>query len=362
MTLSTDDFDYPLPAELIAQCPPQRRDASRLMRLDRAGGVVSHHCFGELPGLLRADDLLVMNDTRVLPARLLCRRGTGGRIEGLFVAQRRLGLWEVLLRGAGRCRIGEVLTAAGGPDAPAGEPAALTLMEDLGQGHWLVAVAPAQEAAELLERIGSTPLPPYIRRQAGRESATDRSRYQTVYAARSGAVAAPTAGLHFTPELLEALAARGIERAFVTLHVGIGTFTPVKAADVAGHTMHAEWYNLPPQTAEAISRARRHGRRIVAVGTTSVRVLQTAAAQNAGGELTACSGATSIFIYPPAEFIAVDAMITNFHLPKSTLLMLVAAFCQPGGTGGIAMIKSAYAAAVAAGYRFFSYGDAMLIE
>jgi len=385
-TLHTKDFDFPFDDALIAQVPLGGRDQSRLMMLKRPGGQVSHHCFADLPGLLRAGDLLVLNDTKVIPARFFARRQTGGRIEGLFLQERSVGLWEAMLKGADRCRAGQRMSLEN-------SSVGLELRENLGQGRWLLACEPALPAVEVLEQAGLTPLPPYIRRMAKAagvdsqaDEPADRQRYQTVYAARPGAVAAPTAGLHFTPEVFEALAARGITTARVTLHVGAGTFLPVKADSLAEHTMHSEWYELTESTAAQLNAARAAGRRIVAVGTTSVRVLETVAAQqdpgtavpglsgmgpsgtrlsgtgDAAGIFHACSGWTRIFIYPPYQFRAVDALITNFHLPKSTLLMLVAAFCAPGRTEGIDMIKSAYAQAVAERYRFFSYGDAMLIE
>ena len=375
-TLRTNDFDFPFDDALIAQVPLGGRDQSRLLMLKRPGGRVSHHRFADLPDLLRQGDLLVLNDTKVIPARFFVRRQTGGRIEGLFLQERSTGLWEAMLKGADRCRAGQRLSLEN-------SSVALELRENLGQGRWVLACEPALPAIEVLEQAGLTPLPPYIRRMAkaaGMDSQAsepaDRQRYQTVYAARPGAVAAPTAGLHFTPEVFEALAACGITTARVTLHVGAGTFLPVKADSLPEHTMHSEWYELTESTALQLNAARAAGRRIVAVGTTSVRVLETVAAAQADPrtavpELSgardamifhACSGWTRIFIYPPYQFRAVDALITNFHLPKSTLLMLVAAFCAPGRTEGIDMIKSAYAQAVAERYRFFSYGDAVLIE
>lgn len=360
MGLNLDSFQYDLPSELIAQFPAQRRDRSRLMVLDRASGKVSHHLFCDLPGLLGSGDLLVANDTRVLPARFFCRRKSGGRIEALFVVGKSPGEWEVMLRGANKCRTGEVLDIEGGGDTR------LRLVENLGQGSWMVGILPEgakATAAELLAKFGRTPLPPYIRRPAylaGPDS-HDILRYQTVFAARDGAVAAPTAGLHFTDELLAQVGRAGVERTFVTLHVGPGTFAPVKSADISRHKMHAEWFELSEASAGRINSAKAAGRRILAVGTTSVRVLETAARQSLHDICDPCSGWTDIFIYPPAEFRAVDALITNFHLPGSTLLMLVAAFCSPGSTDGIAMTLDAYRHAIAEKYRFYSYGDAMLI-
>ena len=356
--LSVAQFDFELPPERIAQHPLEHRDRSRLMVLRRSTGAVSDHVFADVSGLLDPGDLLVVNNTRVIPARFQSHRASGGRIEGLFLRELQHGLWEVMLRGAGRCRIGQVLSLEGA--APA---VGLTLRENLGEGRWLVATTVDRSAVEILEQAGTTPLPPYIHRQESSEEFTDRSRYQTIYSSAPGAVAAPTAGLHFTPRLMEQLSQRGIACAAVTLHVGMGTFLPVKVDQVGQHKMHAEWFDLPADTAAAINAARRDGRRVVAVGTTSMRVLETAGRmrQSPDAPFTPATGQTDIFIYPPAQFGAADAMITNFHLPRSTLLMLVSAFCSPGDTGGIAMIQNAYRQAIDRSYRFYSYGDAMLI-
>jgi len=356
MALKTSDFDYPLDPALIAQQPAAQRDRSRLLVLRRGDGRMSDHVFSELPALLRAGDLLVANDTAVIPARFTCRRAGGGRIDGLFCREQAPGRWEVLLRNAGRCRAGEKLGVEGSPDT------VVQIAANLGDGRYELAVSPPAPALDLLRQFGATPLPPYIRRRAGQDEPADRQRYQTVYAARPGAVAAPTAGLHFTDAVLEALAGRGIRVATLTLHVGVGTFAPVKVADPAEHPMHAEWYDLPAATAEAVRAARHQGRRIVAVGTTSVRVLETAASGGDGEKIAPASGWTKLFIRPPYRFRLVDALITNFHLPQSTLLMLVAAFCSPGDQRGLEIVRSAYAHAAAHKYRFYSYGDAMLIE
>jgi S-adenosylmethionine:tRNA ribosyltransferase-isomerase len=353
VALKTSDFDYPLDEGLIAQHPSDRRDQSRLLVLHRRDGRLSDHVFAELPPILRAGDLLVLNDTAVIPARFICRRSGGGRVDGLFLRELSAGRWEAMLRSAGRCRRSESLTVEGHQDT------SVELGRRLGQGRYELTVTPAQPALDLLRRFGLTPLPPYIHRPPAGDDPQDRDRYQTVYAARPGAVAAPTAGLHFTKELLAALEAKGIRRVALTLHVGAGTFAPVTSDDPTGHRMHAEWYELPAATAEAVRTARREGRRIVAVGTTSLRVLEAA---TGGGELAAGSGWTELFLYPPAEFRMVDALITNFHLPRTTLLMLVAAFCSPGQERGVEMIRTAYAHAAERGYRFYSYGDAMLIE
>ena len=354
--LKTSDFDYDLPGELIAQKPVQRRDHSRLMVLDRATGRIGHHVFCELPALLKKDDLMVLNDTRVVPARFFCRRLTGpqgsagGLVEGLFLRELSPRLWEVMLKRAGRCRVGEELSIREDPSLT------VRLEERLGEGLWRLSVASSESAHRLLGRIGTTPLPPYIHR--GCPDNRDQVTYQTVYASRPGASAAPTAGLHFSEGILADLRDVGVELANVTLHVGLGTFSPVKSGDLAGHKMHSEWYELPAGTAETVTRARGQGRRVVAVGTTSLRVLETSAVD---GVMSGREGWTDLFVYPPASFKAVDVMITNFHLPRSTLLMLVAAFCSPGSTDGIGMIRDAYAEAVSERYRFYSYGDAMLI-
>ena len=354
MDLRLSDFDYPLDSERIAQVPAAKRDESRMMVLTRSTGQACHHVFRELPGLLREEDLLVLNDTLVIPAKFAVRRATGGKIEGLFLREFEAGLWQVMLSGAGRCKPGERLSVAADPEV------GLELLENLGQGQWRVAVAPSRPAAEILKRVGTTPLPPYIHRPDGAREPLDRPRYQTVYAARPGAVAAPTAGLHFTRELLDGLRAKGIECVRVTLHVGLGTFAPVQCERISEHTMHAEWYELSAAAAEQLNAARRAARRVVAVGTTSVRVLESAV--SLGDEFAPGRGWTDLFLYPPADFAAVDAMVTNFHLPKSTLLMLVAAFCAPGRTDGLGTILAAYAEAARLRYRFYSYGDAMLIE
>jgi len=361
MTLHASDFDYPLDAERIAQMPADRRDESRLMILGRRQGKTRHAGFADLPELLRPDDLLVLNDTRVVPARFECRRKTGGRIEGLFLREPQPGRWEVLLKSAARCKAGEVLSLTGA------EGLRVRLLGRIGRGRWELHLETDQtqvpSAGDVLDAAGRTPLPPYIRRPPGgpgAEDPADRERYQTVYAATPGAVAAPTAGLHFTEELLARLRRRGVEFARLTLHVGPGTFAPVKAENLSAHRMHSEWYHLPAATAAALNQARREGRRIVSVGTTSLRVLETLAKEEL--PFKEARGRTDLFLYPPADFRAAAALITNFHLPRSTLVMLVAAFCSPGRTDGLDTILHAYAEAARLRYRFYSYGDAMLIE
>lgn len=350
---------YDLPAELIAQHAVEPRDAARLLVLDRASGRIEHRVFRDIGDYLRPGDLLVLNDTRVLPARFFARRASGGRVEGLFLHEV-AGLWRTLLRPAGRLRAGERIVF----ERPTDPPAALVLMERGDRGEWLVRPDPPAEPAALLAHVGETPLPPYIARP-DHPTPADAQRYQTVYAARAGAVAAPTAGLHFTPELLDSLRAAGIRTAFVTLHVGMGTFAPIDVEDLADHAMHAEWFEAPAAALAAVDATRTAGGRVTAVGTTSVRVLESAARVRADGPAGTLpgsvaadggvSGWTNVFIYPPCEFRLVDALLTNFHLPGSTLLALVMALA------GIERIRAAYAAAIAERYRFYSFGDAMLI-
>jgi len=336
-------FDYDLPPELIAQEPCPARDRSRLLVVRRADGTLAERHFIDLPELLSPGDLLVLNDTRVLPARLLGRRArTGGKWEGLFLQEHPGGQWELLCQTRGRLVEGEIIQVEPGP-------LELTLVSKSPQGHWFVRPSDPCPPTELLAIHGHVPLPPYIRK--GQAAGADRDRYQTVYARQPGAVAAPTAGLHFTPALFERLRQRGIDRTFVTLHVGLGTFQPVQG-DFRQHTMHREWGELPIEAAEAITACRQRGRRVVAVGTTTVRVLETVAA---AGPIRPWSGKTELFIHPPFEFQAVDALVTNFHLPRSTLLLLVGAFA------GVDLLEKAYKTAIAERYRFYSYGDAMVI-
>jgi S-adenosylmethionine:tRNA ribosyltransferase-isomerase len=339
-----DLLDYDLPPELIAQGPPAERDRSRLLVVRRGPGTLDHHVFRDLPDLLAPGDLVVLNDTRVLPARLHGRRATtGGRWEGLFLRQTPEGLWELLAQTRGRPAVGEKIVVGDGPFT-------LRLCGRTAEGHWLAEPGEPGRPAELLGRYGAMPLPPYIRK--GRAGPGDAERYQTVYAAHPGAVAAPTAGLHFTPAVFDRLRERGIERTQVTLHVGLGTFEPIRAADVSEHRMHREWCEVPAAAAAAVAACRGRGGRVVAVGTTVVRTLETVAA---GGEVQPWSGETALFIRPPYQFRAVGALVTNFHLPRTTLLLLVAAFAGPE------LLKRAYQTAVAERYRFYSYGDAMLI-
>ena len=356
MTMRLSDFQYELPERLIAQHPVAQREKSRLMAFTRPECIPSDHRFDELPSLLRANDLLILNDTRVIPAKFECRRKTGGLIEGLFLKIYHDGSWCVLLKNARRCRIGEKLDFSNGD-----KQQEIELVENLGDGRWVVVPVPQGSPDKILSKVGGVPLPPYIHRENLPRNPEDQQRYQTVYARNPGAVAAPTAGLHFTNELLGKLREKGIELVNITLHVGLGTFEPVKIDDLAKHDMHSEYYELSDTAAEAINLAKSQSRRIVAVGTTSVRVIESVAAANNEKIVPAC-GDTKLFLYPPANFHVTDALITNFHLPASTLLMLVAAFCNPGGTAGTERILSVYKQAISREYRFFSYGDAMFIE
>jgi len=345
--MRTDRLHYDLPAELIAQAPADSRSASRLLVLDRSTGRLTDSQFACLGDFLRPGDCLVLNDTKVLPARFFLRRHTGAALEGLFLAERE-GLWEVMLKGARKVKPGECLQIKDrhGQDSRAAE-----LIEKKAKGVCLLKVEGSAEM--VLEAVGFPPLPPYIRRDSDPDQAEqDRQRYQTVYARRPGAVAAPTAGLHFTEPLLDQLKGAGVCFASVTLHVGTGTFKPVTVDELDQHEIHREWFQLDQATAETINAARAAGRRIIAVGTTATRVLETVAAE---GRVEPAEGDTNLFITPGYSFQIVDAMITNFHLPQSTLLALVAAFTS------LEQILAAYHHAIAHRYRFYSYGDAMLI-
>ena len=351
-TCTMEDLDYDLPEDLIAQVPPTQRDASRLLVLERTTGHIADRMITDLPDLLRPGDLLVLNNTKVLPAKLRGHRETGGVVEGLFVAELSPGIWQVMLTKSRRLKIGETLQLTGKTD-----PVGLTLRERLGDGHWHAEVTPPQPAEAILQRIGQPPLPPYIKRDIDdpRTSEIDPDRYQTVFAATPGAVAAPTAGLHLTEAMLDTASDRGIDAAMVTLHVGVGTFKPIATDRLDDHDMHTEWYNVPQQTVDAVRACRARGGRVVAVGTTAVRTLESAADPDQPGQIVAGSRHTDIFLYPPYRFWVVDVLLTNFHLPRSTLIALVMAFA------GIENTKSAYTHAMTQRYRFYSYGDAMLI-
>jgi S-adenosylmethionine:tRNA ribosyltransferase-isomerase len=357
--MQTADFDFFLPPELIAQTPARERDQSRLLVLNRNSGDVTHKNFRDLLDYLRAGDVLMLNNSAVIPARL---RGvntrTGGRFEILLLEEVAANDWWAMLRPGKRARVGTEMEIQNSAGAPAGETAVVTGINE--EGHRRLRFSGAANIRDRLDVLGETPLPPYITRAGADELAADKSRYQTVYAFPPGSVAAPTAGLHFTAALLDEIRARGVLVSFVTLHVGLGTFAPVKARTLAGHTMHEERYELADETARTVNEAKRDGRRVIAVGTTAMRVLESVALQN-GGRLIPGGGRTRIFIYPPFQFQIADALLTNFHLPRSTLLMLVSAFAAPCETRGRETVLAVYAEAVREHYRFFSYGDAMLI-
>jgi S-adenosylmethionine:tRNA ribosyltransferase-isomerase len=346
-----DDYDYELPDRLIAREPAARRENARLMLIDRHAGRIEHRGIRDLPTLLRRGDCLVLNDTRVLKARLLGRRRqTGGRWEGLFLETTPEGLWQLLGQTRGKLQPGEqlIISPAGNPHSA--EELALQLIARDAEGIWTARPVPDCDPLAALERFGAVPLPPYITRDLPRPA--DFERYQTTFARHPGSVAAPTAGLHFTSELLAECATNGIEHAFVTLHVGIGTFRPVSAERLADHRMHREWCEVPAAIAEHLHRIKERTGRVVAIGTTSARTLETAARD---GAIAAWRGTTDLFIRPGFRFHAVDALLTNFHLPRSTLLVLTCTFAERE------LIRRAYAEAIREEYRFFSYGDAMLI-
>jgi S-adenosylmethionine:tRNA ribosyltransferase-isomerase len=353
----TADFHFDLPPELIAQHPAPRRDESRLLVLHRVDGSGDHRQFRDLPGFFRAGDVLVLNDSRVIPARLRgANARTGGQFEMLLLEEVAGNDWWAMLRPGKRARPGTQIICQA-PDGTATSVRA-TVVETNDAGHRRLTFCGAPDIRSELDRLGEVPLPPYIQR-AG-PAAEDLERYQTVYARDAGSVAAPTAGLHFTTDMLSQIRTLGVEVCFVTLHIGPGTFQPVKTETLAAHQMHEERFELGEATAHTVNEAKNSGRRVIAVGTTAVRVLESVARRN-GGKLVKNAGKTGIFIYPPFSFQIVDALLTNFHLPGSTLLMLVSAFAAPGETRGREMVLAAYAEAIRKRYRFFSYGDAMLI-
>ena len=348
-------YNYDLPAELIAQKPAVERDRSNLLVLDRHTGKFSHHIFGDLARLLRSNDILVINDTEVIPARLYGKKNTGGKVEILISdyaggsnidAEPGQFICECLVKSAKSPRTGTWLYFDQGLKAEVVEHR---------NGTYLIKFHTSDDFEDLLYRIGEVPLPPYIKRSADKDIETDdRASYQTVYAADRGAVAAPTAGLHFTAELLKKIESKGIDIVPITLHIGYGTFSPVRVSDIRKHKMHSERYSIPQASAVRINAARAEGKRIVVVGTTCMRTLEYASNEN--GEVLPGSGRCDLFIYPGYRFKVVDAMVTNFHLPKSTLLMLVSAFA------GREKILNAYREAIRRRYRFYSYGDAMFIH
>ncbi|MCI9619512.1 MAG: tRNA preQ1(34) S-adenosylmethionine ribosyltransferase-isomerase QueA [Dorea sp.] len=336
------DFYYELPEELIAQDPLEDRSSSRLLVLDKESGVVSHHVFREITGYLTEGDCLVINDTKVLPARLIgAKEGTNAKIEILLLKRRENSIWETLVKPGKKAKIGTKIHFGDG--ILTGE-----VVDVVEEGNRLIQFTYEGIFEEILDQLGQMPLPPYITHQL-----EDKNRYQTVYAAHTGSAAAPTAGLHFTPELLKNIEERGVDIAKVTLHVGLGTFRPVKVDEITDHHMHSEFYQIDEEAAVKINRAKENGKRVICVGTTSCRTVESAADEK--GRLRACSGWTEIFIYPGYRFKVLDCLITNFHLPESTLIMLVSALA------GRENVLAAYEEAVKERYRFFSFGDAMLV-
>ena len=355
--LLVEDFDFELPAELIAQEPPEERGQSRMLAMDRVAGTLRDAMFADLPSLLNPGDLLVLNDSRVIPARLFARRTAvrdrqepTGQIEVLLTEPAEENCWRALVKPGRKVGVGERLVF---PSSSGGIELEAEVLERGEFGARLLRFAPVEDFFAALDRIGHMPLPPYIRRN---DASADRNRYQTVFSHEPGSVAAPTAGLHFTPQILDAMAARGVEIVRVTLHVGLGTFAPLRVSRLDEIRLHRERYTLSESTADAINRAVKEGRRIVAAGTTVVRTLEHCAMQAAGSELKPHSGVTEIFISPGFNFRLVGALLTNFHLPQSSLLILVSAFA------GREAVLAAYRHAVRHGYRFFSYGDCMWIS
>ena len=345
--MKTSLLQYELPSALIAQQPAEPRDASRLMVIDRQGQTWTHHSFREIVDYLHPNDLMIVNNTRVIPAKFAARRASGATISGLFLQELTPGRWEVLAGNTKRVKSGEWLNMVGGDWR-------MRINQRGEQGRCVVDVDPADVAMLVLEAIGATPLPPYIERAmspAPEDDAVDRDRYQTIFASKPGAVAAPTAGLHFTEHVLSSLHAKGVRQGSVTLHVGTGTFAPVTVDDLSNHQMHSEWFEFSQNTGQQIADARTRGGRVVAIGTTSVRVLESVNLNSRKNN----QGWTDLLICPPYSFRNTDVLLTNLHLPGSTLLALVAAFA------GYELIMEAYRAAIKERYRFFSYGDAMLI-
>lgn len=344
------EYDYELPENLIAQLPAEKREISRMMVLDRKDRTISHKHFFDIVDLIDKNTLLVMNNTKVLPARLIGHKETGAKIEVFLLSQKQEQLWDVLIKPSKRVKPGTIIKIS--------DELSVKTIERLEEnGEWLVElIYEGGNVLEILHRNGNIPLPPYIERKLADEEIKklDFERYQTVYAKDEGSVAAPTAGLHFTEEILNKLQTKGVELAYVTLNVGLGTFRPVQCENVLEHKMHSETFEISEKAAGQINRAKTEGKKIIAVGTTTVRTLETAFAQF--GVIKACKSASELFIYPPFEFKVIDNLITNFHLPKSTLLMLVSALA------GKDFIFEAYKSAIENNYRFFSYGDCMFIK
>ena len=356
--MRTADFHFDLPPELIAQRPAERRDASRLLVLHRKTNQIEHRRFPDLLKFFRPGDVLVLNNSRVIPARLHGKNTkTGGQFEILLLEENARNDWWAMLRPGKRAPIGTQIQLQ---EKNGGNTKIIAAVADVnGEGHRRLQFSGTANLFNKLDELGELPLPPYIERHG--ELPEDKERYQTVFAQPAGSVAAPTAGLHFTPELLEKIRALGVKICFITLHVGAGTFLPVKVENLAEHTMHTERFEVGQETVDAVNEAKKSGHHVIAAGTTTLRTLESVARQNAG-KLNVHAGKTNIFIFPPGEFQIVDALLTNFHLPESTLLMLASAFAAPGEKiRGRDLILSAYAEAIRERYRFFSYGDAMLI-
>ena len=341
MELKKSDFYFDLPQELIAQDPLEDRSASRLLHLDKLTGEVSHHIFKEVPGFLKPGDCLVLNNTKVIPARLLGQRESGGHVEVLLLSRKESDVWETLVKPGKKCKPGTRLSFGDGL-------LKAEVLETLEDGNRKIRFFYDGIWEEVLDRLGEMPLPPYITHKL-----KDKNRYQTVYAKYEGSAAAPTAGLHFTKELLAQNESQGIKIVYVTLHVGLGTFRPVKEENVLDHHMHSEWYQVSPEAAQTINETKASGGRVICVGTTSCRTIESAAGED--GKVMAGSGDTQIFIYPGYRFKVLDGLITNFHLPESTLVMLVSALA------GREHVLAAYQEAIKERYRFFSFGDAMII-
>jgi S-adenosylmethionine:tRNA ribosyltransferase-isomerase len=355
--VQTTDYHYDLPPELIAQAPASSRDSSRLLVLHRAENRLEHRRFPDLLQYLRPGDVLVVNNSRVMPARLhAVKNPSGGAVELLLLEEIAPNKWWVMLKPGKRVRERTALQLLDRNNEATELNA--TVLGKSQEGHYRIQFGGTTDIKTQLADLGEVPLPPYIRRDTG-ASTDDAERYQTVFANPLGSVAAPTAGLHFTCELLAKIQSSGVEVADVTLHVGLGTFAPVKAESLEEHKMHEEPYSISAESARVIAKAKSDERRVIAVGTTSLRVLETVAAKH--GQVVSGSGKTRLFVYPPYNFKVVDALLTNFHLPESTLLMLVSAFASPGKKEGREIIMNAYAEAIRERYRFFSYGDAMLI-
>jgi S-adenosylmethionine:tRNA ribosyltransferase-isomerase len=338
-----EEFDYTFPPSLIAQYPSPQRDESSLMILHRGKGTIEHRAFRDLPNYLNPGDLLVMNNTRVFPARLIGKKETGGKVEMLLISPTngRMEEWNVLIKGSGKVRPRAQIQFS---QELYGE------VKEVKDGRGRIRLSSQGEVMDLIRKVGRVPLPPYIKRE---DEPLDRDRYQTVFAEREGSIAAPTAGLHFTQDLLQSLRDQGVTIAWITLHIGLGTFVPVKTRNVEDHAMEAEWAEISEQTGQEIGQTRVRGGRIIAVGTTTTRALESFSDGNGG--VKCGKGITSLFIYPPYHFKVIDGLITNFHLPKSTLMMLVSAFA------GKDLLAKAYQEAIDKKYRFYSYGDAMLI-